>query len=102
MSKVKPISSYLNNPVWEHGPDYMGKENWKIGKSIEEIKADRSPTHDEARKIEDRLRKANKNIQLNVTQTSVTFSKDNIITLAQTKSNSLLRVQRMLHTCFKF
>ena len=39
---------------------------------------------------------------MNVTQSSVTFSKDNIITLAQTKSNSLLRVQRMLHSCFKF
>ena len=48
------------------------------------------------------MRKANKNVELNVTQTSVAFSKDNIITLAQTKSNSLLRVQRMIHTCLKF
>ena len=102
VSKVKPISSYLNNPIWEHGPKYMENDDWKIGKSIEEIKANRSPTDDETREIEDGLRKANKNVLLNVTQTSVAFSKDNIITLSQTKSNSLLRVQRMIHTCVKF
>ena len=102
VSKVKPTSSYLNNPIWEHGPEYMENDDWKIGKSIEEIKANRSPTHNETREIEDGLRKANKTIQLNVTQTSITFSKDNIITLAQTKSNSFLRVQRIKHTCFKF
>ena len=73
VSKEKPISSYLENPIREHGPDYMSKDDWKIGKSIEEIKAERSPTHDEAREIEEGLRKANKTIQLNVTQTSVTF-----------------------------
>ena len=39
VSKVKPISSYLNNPIWEHGPKYMENDDWKIGKSMEEIKA---------------------------------------------------------------
>ena len=102
VSKVKPTSSYLNNPIWEHGPKYMENGDWKVGKSIEEIKAERSPTHKEAIEIEEGLRKTTKTVQLNVTQTSVAFSKDNIITLAQTKSNSLLRVQRMIHTCIKF
>ena len=82
VSKVKPISSWLNNPIWEHGPMYMENDDWEIGKSIEEIKANRSPTHNETREIEDGLRKANKSVQLNVAQTSVPFSKDNIITLA--------------------
>ena len=39
VSKVKPISSYLENPIWEHDLDYISKDDWKIGESIEEIKA---------------------------------------------------------------
>ena len=31
VSKLKPTSSHLNNPVWEHGPEYMENEDWKIG-----------------------------------------------------------------------
>ena len=73
VSKVKPISSYLENPVWENVPEYMSKDGWKVGRSIEEIKVKRSPTHEEAKEIEEGLRKTNKTIQLNVTQTSVTF-----------------------------
>ena len=83
ISKVKPISSYLKNPVCENGSEYMSRDDWKVGRSIEEIEVERSPTHEESKEIEEGLRKANKTIQLNVNQTSVTFSKDNIITLAQ-------------------
>ena len=32
VSKVKPTSSYLDNPVWEYGPDYMEIENWQINR----------------------------------------------------------------------
>ena len=68
----------------------MSKDGWKIGRSIEEIKVERSPTHREAKEIEEGLRKANKTIQLNVTQKSVTFSKDDILTLSQKKQFTTL------------
>ncbi len=37
VSKVKPISSYLESPIWEHGPYYMSKGNWKSANQLKRL-----------------------------------------------------------------
>ena len=45
--KVKPASTYLVNPLWEEGTDYMTSEYWNDGRSIKEIRQRMSPTVEE-------------------------------------------------------
>ena len=34
LTKMKPASTYLDNPLWEMGPDYMTSDDWSDGRSI--------------------------------------------------------------------
>ena len=47
LTKIKPASSYLNNPLWEEGPDYMKQPGWYVGRSIGEIRERKSATKSE-------------------------------------------------------
>ena len=37
VSKVKPISAFMGNQLWEFGPNYMTSTNWKEGRNIQDI-----------------------------------------------------------------
>ena len=37
VSKVKPISAFLENKIWENGPSYMENKDWREGRTIQEI-----------------------------------------------------------------
>ena len=52
LTKVKPASTYLDNPLWEMGPDYMTSDDWSEGRSIKEIKERMSPTAEQNKEID--------------------------------------------------
>ena len=43
VTKVKPITAYVNNSFWDGGPDYLEEKDWKEGRSIQEIHALQKP-----------------------------------------------------------
>ena len=80
----------------------MGEHDWMAGRTIEEIKKKMSTTTQEEEEIEREVKKKHKVAQLNMIQVTQEQAKDNIITWAQEKSNNLIKVQKILLTCFKF
>ena len=102
VSKLKPVTQYLEDKLWEEGPDYMKKADWYVGRSIEEIKEEKSPTKSEEDEIFKEVRKKKDLAHINWTQITITQTKENIISRAQLKTNNLLKIKRMLVVCFKF
>ena len=58
LTKVKPASTYLDNPLWEMGPDYMTSDDWSEGRSIKEIKERMSPTAEQNKEIDAEVKKS--------------------------------------------
>ena len=52
LTKIKPAATYLNNPLWEFGPDYMTSENWQDGRSIDEIRDQMTPSVEQNNEIQ--------------------------------------------------
>ena len=69
LTKIKPASSYLNNPLWEEGPNYMTQSDWSAGRSIDEIRQKLSPTAKQKQEIESEIKKKFQEINLNLAKT---------------------------------
>ena len=69
LTKIKPASSYLNNPLWEEGPNYMTQNDWRAGRSIDEIRQKLSPTTEQKQEIELEIKKKFQEINLNLAKT---------------------------------
>ena len=102
LTKIKPAASYLNNPLWEFGPDYMTSENWQDGRSIDEIRDQMTPSVEQNNEIQAEVKKKFKNTQINLTKTTQVDEKTNFVSLAQLKSNDLLKVQRAILLCIEY
>ena len=57
LTKMKPAATYLNNPLWEIGPDYMTSENWQDGRSIDEIRDQMTPSVEQNNEIQAEVKK---------------------------------------------
>ena len=79
LTKVKPASTYLDNPLWEMGPDYMTSEDWNDGRSIKEIKERMSPTAEENKEIDAEVKKKFKVAHTNLSKVGSKDSKTNFI-----------------------
>ena len=102
LTKVKPASTYLDNPLWEMGPDYMTSDDWSDGRSIREIKKRMSPTAEQNEEIDAEVKKKFKTANINISKVAHKDAKTNFISLAQLKSNNLLRVQRAVLFCIEY
>ena len=102
LTKVKPASTYLNNPLWEKGPDYMTSEDGNDGSSIKESKQRTSPTSEENKEIDAEVKKKFKAAHINLSKVAPKDAKTNFISLAQLKSNNLLKVQRTVLLCIEY
>ena len=61
----------------------MRERDWKRGRSIEEIKANMSPSTEETEQIEQEVRKQYKSVHLNVMSVSEEASMENLVTTTQ-------------------
>ena len=102
LTKVKSASTYLDNPLWEMGPDYMTSDDWSDGRSIKEIKERMSPTAEQNKEIDAEVKKKFKTAQINLSKVASKDEKANFISLAQVKSNDLLKVQRAILLCIDY
>ena len=48
ISKVKPVTAYVNNKFWMEGPDYLKQHDvtWRKGRSIQEIRIAQTPSEE--------------------------------------------------------
>ena len=99
LTKVKPASTYLDNPLWETGPDYMTSEDWNDVRSIKEIKERMSPTAEQNKEIDAEVQKKFKAAHINLSKVAPKNAKTNFISLAQLKDNDLLKFQRIVLLC---
>ena len=80
----------------------MLNENWEIGRSIQEIREKKFPSSSEKQEIEKEVRKKSLKAQINLTQLKQTQPEQNIISLAQLKTNDIMKIKRVLLCCFKY
>ena len=102
LTKVKPATTYLDNPLWEMGPDYMTSDDWSDGRSIKEIKERMLPTAEQNEEIDAEVKKKFKTVHINLSKVESKDEKTNFISLAQVKSNDLLKVQRAILLCIDY
>ena len=80
----------------------MRHENWEIGGSIQDIREEKFPTSSEKQEIEKEVRKKSLKAHINLTQLKQTQPEQNIISLAQLKTNDIMKIKRVLLCCFKY
>ena len=102
VSKVKNVKQYLDTDLWNHGPPYMSDPEWYVGRSIEEIKEEKSPNLSLSEEIAKEVRKSAQEVHINLTQMKQTPSTQNIISFVQLKTNDLPKIKRLLLHCFKY
>ena len=102
VSKIKSVKQYLNTDLWNYGPSYMSESKWYVGRSIEEIKEEKSPNPTLSEEIAKEMRKSAQDVHINLTQMKQTPLNQNIISFAQLKTNDLQKIKRILLYCFKF
>ena len=102
LTKVKPATTYLDNPLWEMGPDYMTSDDWSDGRSIKEIKERMSPTAEQNKEIDAEVKKKFKTAHINLSKVAAKDENTNFISLAQLKTNDLLKVQRTILLCIDY
>ena len=80
----------------------MSDPEWYVGRSIEEIKEEKSPNLSLSEKIAKELRKSAQEVHINLTQMIQTPSTQNIISFVQLQTNDLSKIKRLLLYCFKY
>ena len=88
VTKIKPLSSYINNHTWEHGPKYMEDENWYTGRSIQEIHQSQHPSLKENEEIEKETRK----VRINFTKINHEELQQNVVSVCSKRSNDLKKI----------
>ena len=67
VTKVRPINDYVNSSFWDEGPKYLEDDDWKEGRSIQEIHERQKPNEEEKEQIEKEV-KSTKVMQSNFIQ----------------------------------
>ena len=80
----------------------MSDPKWYVGRSIEEIKEEKSPNSTLSEEIAKEIRKSAQDVHINLTQMKQTPSTQNIISFVQLKTNDLPKIKRILLYCFKY
>ena len=100
-----PLKDFINNSFWESGPNYLEDENWKEGRSIQEIHDLQKPNEQEEEEIEKEVKK-NKTIQSNFIRASQIMMEENIVSAAMKRSNDIAKLVMILrkdiHAVLKF
>ena len=102
VSKVKNVKQYLNTDLWDYGAPYMSDPEWYVGRSIEEIREEKSPSPSLSEEIAKEVRKSPQEVYINLTQMIQTPSTQNIISFVQLQTNDLSKIKRLLLYCFKY
>ena len=101
VSKVKPISAFMGNQLWEFGPNYMTSANWKEGRKIQDIHLQDHTGSEEKEAILQETKKHHE-VNFNLTQTSISNTTDNAITRCLNYTNNLNKAKRILLKVIKF
>ena len=80
----------------------MSDPEWYVGRSIEEIREEKSPNPSLSEEIAKEVRKSPQEVHINLTQMIQTPSTQNIISFVQLQTNDLSKIKRHLLYCFKY
>ena len=103
VTKIRPISTYLNNEVWLKGPSLLRKPNhqWEKGRTLEELVANGGLQTSEMQEMQKEM-KGKKVISLiNNARTLKENNGGNIILECLKLSYNLTKVKRILLICMK-
>ena len=70
----------------------MSDPEWHVGRSIEEIKEEKSPSPSLSEEIAKEVRKSRQEVHINLTQMIQTPTTQNIISFVQEKTNDLTKI----------